>query len=446
MRAAISGTPSFAEFLKWNAGRTPGRDPELAGAVSEIIEDVRARGLAAALEYARKFDAPDLNERSLFVGEEEMRRAEIPQEQFRAIQMAIERVRAFHENQLEALTKGWTRTSFGWTWRMPAVKTVGMKTGWEGQRLLPLRRVGVYVPGGKASYPSSVIMNAIPAKVAGVEECIVAVPARKDGGLSPAVLVAARETGARTVVKVGGAAAVALLAFGCERFEGVEKVVGPGNRYVNEAKRQLWGTVGLDSYAGPSEVCVVVDETSNPRFAAADLLAQIEHGPDNLAILVSTSHSTAESVLKEIEKQLADLDPERLESVRTALANSWSVVVRDLDEALFVVDSAAPEHLSLMVKDPERASLKVRNAGSLSLGQNTPQSAGDYVAGPSHTIPTAKGARFGGPLNVLDFLKIQSIGSLSENDLRILGPAIARFSEMEGFPLHGRAAEARKRT
>ncbi len=435
-RIAIPGTPSYAEFLRWNSARKPGRDPDLTATVARIVGEVLERGEEAALDYAREFDAPNLG--SLYASEEEIRDAAVPVEHFQAIRLAIDRVQRLHERQVEALTKGMTRATCGWHWRTPASGTPSPVTGFLGQRILPLRRIGTYVPGGSASYPSSVIMNAVPAKVAGVEECIVATPARKDGTLNPAVLVAAREVGARTILKVGGAAAVALLARGTDRFEGVEKVVGPGNRYVNEAKRQLWGAVGVDGYAGPSEVCVLVDESADAAAAARDLLTQIEHAPDNLGFLVSTGQAKAEDVHRAVERMLGEFSESPTgPTLLQALENLWTIVAKDESEACAVVDLIAPEHLAIATKDPDRTLLRIRNAGGVSLGEHTPQSAGDYLSGPSHTLPTSRGARFGSPLSVLDFWKVQSVARLSANDLRFLRPAIRAFGEMEGLPVHG---------
>ncbi len=439
------GGPERFRALLAERAPAPKPDAELAGLVSAILRDVAERGLSAGLEVARRFDAPTLELGAMVVGPEEMRAAELP-ERFRdAIKTSAARVRAFHEGQLAAVTAGMQKApGRGWRWAIPARKSG--PTGTEGQRLIPLRRVGVYVPGGKAEYPSSVIMNAVPALVAGVDEVVVCTPARKDGSLPPAVLAAAAEVGVSAIVKVGGAAAVGLMAHGSAEpsFEPVDKLVGPGNRFVNEAKRQLWGRVGLDTYAGPSEVCVAVDETANPEWAAADWLSQIEHAEDNRGWLVATSKEVAEAVLAEVERQTAGAPREAI--LRAALTGQgMAVVVPDEEAMATTIDALAPEHLSLILRDPERVAAMVRNAGCVLLGDYTPQSAGDFVSGPSHTLPTTQAARFGSPVNVMDFLKFQSVSCLSREDLAELAPIVEAFGEMEGFPAHGRAAGLRFR-
>ncbi len=421
--------------------------------VQDIIQDVRHRGDQALLDNARKFDSPHIDR--LLATQEEIDEAMPKAEYAFAIDHAIERVKAFHESQLAALTQGWQEQEFQsaeerkrdgqprhhaanhrWTWnRAPEGSTLG-------QRLSPLQRVGAYVPGGNANYPSSVVMNVVPAQVAGVNHVTVTTPVSENGQLSPAVLYAARYCGVAKVAKVGGAAAVAALALGTETIDRVDKIVGPGNRYVNEAKRQLWGSVGLDGYAGPSEVCVLVDETANARFAAADFLTQIEHAPDNAGFLVSTSEAKAQEVLAEIEIQLKGA--QREETMRQAMAEQSAViVVRDLAEACEIVDLIAPEHLTISTKNAEDAMAKIRNAGCILLGEWTPESAGDYCAGPSHTLPTATAARFGSPVNVLDFLKLQSVMRLSQKELGELRETIEAFGSMEGFPTHGSGASIR---
>ena len=404
------------------------------------------------LDCARRYDAPNL--KSLLAGQEEIDEAMPPTPHAFAIDHAIDRVKSFHEAQLAALTKGWVEEEFQsaeerrldgqsrhhvgnhrWSWNMAS-------TGRLGQRMTPMQRIGIYVPGGNANYPSSVVMNVVPAQVAGVNHVTVTTPARSDGSLSPAVLYAARYCGVAKVVKVGGAAAMAALAIGTESVTKVDKVAGPGNRFVNEAKRQLWGSVGLDGYAGPSEVCVMVDSTTNARFAAADFLTQIEHAEDNVGFLVSLSSTKAQEVLAEIDRQVANTP--RNVSMRKAMANECAaIVVRDLSEACEIVDLIAPEHLTISLKNSDRAVAAIRNAGCILLGEWTPESAGDYCAGPSHTLPTATAARFGSPVNVLDFLKLQSVLEISKSELGELRPTIEAFGEMEGFPAHANGATVR---
>lgn len=421
--------------------------------VADIIDDVRQRGDHALLDSARKFDSPHISQ--ILATQQEIDEAMPSAEYAFAIDHAIERVKLFHERQLNALTKGWQEheyqqpdarkrdgqarhhyPNFRWTWNMAP------EGSQLGQRLSPLQRVGAYVPGGNANYPSSVVMNVVPAQVAGVNHVTVTTPARKDGTLSPAVLYAARYCGVAKVAKVGGTAAVAALALGTESIDRVDKVVGPGNRYVNEAKRQLWGSVGLDGYAGPSEVCVLVDETAKATYAAADFLTQIEHAADNAGFLVSTSEAKAQEVLAEIERQVSGAARES--TMRQAMADQGAVIiVKDIVEACEIIDLIAPEHLTISTRKPEDAMGMVRNAGCILLGEWTPESAGDYCAGPSHTLPTATAARFGSPVNVLHFLKVQSIMKLSQGELEELRETIEAFGSMEGFPTHGSGANIR---
>ena len=407
------------------------RDSQTEQVVSEIIEDVRKRGDAALIESGRKFDSPGLA--SILVTDEEMDATRLPTHYSTAIDFAAKRIEDFHTLQLAYFSEGLESRGgfFGW------------KHGGVGQRILPLERVGVYVPGGKATYPSSVLMNAIPARVAGVGKTFVTTPARSDGTLDPSVLYALKCAGVSQAFKVGGASAVAALALGTESVPRVDKIVGPGNRYVNEAKRQLWGKVGLDGYAGPSEVCVLVDSAANVEWAAADLLTQIEHSEDNAAFLVATSIETLERVLQAVSRQLAGAACET--SMRTALSEqSIAFIATDLSQAIDIVNAIAPEHLTISTAEPEAVLEKVKNAGAILLGDFTPESAGDYVLGPSHTLPTSGAARFGSPVNVLDFLKIQSVSKLTYDELAELIPTIEAFGEMEGFPTHARGATIRR--
>jgi histidinol dehydrogenase len=286
-------------------------------------------------------------------------------------------------------------------------------------------------------------MNVLPAKVAGVNKVYVASPARPDGAILPAVGAALKMTGVERAFKVGGAAAISAFAFGTESVPKVDKVVGPGNRFVNEAKRQLWGQVGLDGYAGPSEVCVVADEEAHATFAAADLLTQIEHAPDNVGFLITLSRTKMDEILAEVERQLRGAPRES--TMRAALAKeSLAIVARDLDEALDLVNAIAPEHVTVAIREPERAVDRIRNAGCILLGEYTPESAGDYCLGPSHTLPTSGAARWQSPVNVLDFLKVQSISRLTRHDIQPLIETIEAFGEIEGFPAHAFGATVRR--
>lgn len=425
-------------LAKW-MNRRPKYDAQLASTVASIIAEVESDGLEAVARQTRRFDAPELN--SVVVTEEELSLASIAPQFFDAIQTSIERVRDFHEVQLSTLTEGWDELDLGWGWRMDAIEDAE-DTGYEGQRMLPLSSVGVYVPGGKGTYPSSVIMNVIPAQVAGVKRIIVATPPRADGTIDPAVLVACRELEVDLVVKAGGASAVAVMALGCEEFERVDKVVGPGNAYVNEAKRQLWGSVGLDSYAGPSEVAVYADGACSPEASAVDLLTQVEHAEDNVGVLICQGQEVADAVLDSAEPFLVGAEREQI--MRTALRDHGVCVVVESDEqAIEMINAFAPEHLSIHCAEAAKVAQRVVNCGCILIGPNTPQSAGDFVSGPSHTLPTAGSGRFGSPVNVLDFLKVQSVSMLTASDLAELSPTIERFGEMEGFPMHGQGGIVR---
>jgi histidinol dehydrogenase len=418
------------------AARTIHLEESTSEAVAKIIADVRARGDEALLESARMYDAPGIE--SIVVREEEIASAELPAHHLRAIQVARDRIVAFHRRQLQAL--------FGEDWEEPdprsQVRRWRLPANGASQRAIPVSSAGVYAPGGAAAYPSSVLMNAGPAHVLGIGPILVATPARRDGTLHPSVLAAMRELGVRHAFKVGGAAAIAGLAIGTQSIPRVDVVAGPGNRFVNEAKRQLWGQAGFDGYAGPSEVAVLVDATSDPRFAAADLLTQVEHAPDNCGYLVSVGEEPARAALAEIERQLQSAP--RREVMRAALSgDSLALVTRDAEEAAEVIDAIRPEHVALCVQDAEEVAKRILNAGSVFLGPYSPQSAGDFVAGPSHTLPTAGAARFASGVSALTFLRFQSVIGLSAAELDELAPAIAAFAEMEGFPQHALGASVR---
>lgn len=415
------------------------RDSSTEKIVSEIIEAVRTRGDEALLESARRFDAPGLP--SILVTQQEIEAAEVEDKVLEAIRTSASRVRAFHQMQAKVL---FGERIYGW-WKTPDLSTDSQRGGLGlGQRFRPLTSAGVYVPGGNATYPSSVIMNAIPAQCAEVKNVFVTTPARQNGTLAPAVLVALREVGIQKAFKVGGAAAIAALALGTESISRVDKVVGPGNRFVNEAKRQLWGQVGLDGYAGPSEVAVLADDHANATFAAADLLTQIEHAPDNAGFLVTLSRAKADEILAEAERLMTGQPREA--AMRAALKNESMVfIAKDLAQAVEIVNAIAPEHLTLAVEKPETVVDSIQNAGCVLLGEWTPESAGDFCLGPSHTLPTAGAARFGSPVNVLDFVKVQSVSRLDFATLEPLIPVIEAFGEFEEFPIHGHGATVRRK-
>jgi histidinol dehydrogenase len=402
-------------------------DSGLSQLVEQIIRDVQNRGDEALLESARKFDAPSMT--SIHVTGEEIETASVEHDLEEAIRLAKSRVLEFHSEQLRVMTHG-LDANLRWDRR-------GV-----GQRLLPITKAGVYVPGGRAVYPSSVIMNAVPALAAGVPGVMITTPAQGDGTLHPAVLVAMREVGISRAVKVGGAAAVAAMALGTESIPRVDKVVGPGNKYVNEAKRQLWGRCGFDGFASASEVCVLVDSSADARFAALDFLTQIEHAPDNVGFLVSTSEPKLHEILRQIDLLKAHAkDPAGIEE---ALAGSTALVCENLEEATDWVNIIAPEHLSLSVSDPATVLPLIQTAACVLMGEWTPESAGDYVLGPSHTLPTGGAGRWQSPVNVMDFLKFQSVSHMTAETLQPLIGSIDVLARTEGFSIHAEGATARR--
>jgi histidinol dehydrogenase len=397
------------------------------GQARRIVEAVRRRGDRALLAFTKRFDGVELTAAQLRVAPVELAEAErvVPPTTKRALKLAARRIAAFHRRQRTA----------SWSYRDP----VGLRLG---QRVIPLDRVGLYVPGGHAAYPSSVLMNAVPARVAGVREVIMVSPAGR-GGISPAVLAAARIAGVDAVYRVGGAQAIAALAFGTETIPPVDKIVGPGNAWVQAAKKLVYGTVDIDSIAGPSEVLVIADASANPAHVAADLLAQAEHGSgDECAVLLTPVRELAVAVQAEVERQLRVL-PRRARIARVLRRRGALVVVRDLDEALAVADQVAPEHLELMVARPDPCVARLRHAGAIFVGPFAPAPLGDYLAGPNHVLPTGGTARFFSPLGVYDFVKRTSVVSASRAGLQRLGPWVERLARLEGYDAHAAAVRCR---
>ncbi|MDE2125713.1 MAG: histidinol dehydrogenase [Armatimonadetes bacterium] len=399
-------------------------DTGLEDTVRGIIRDVRLRGDVALLELGRKFDAPDLN--ALVVEPEDLDRAEaaVDPALADAIRVAAANIRAFHARQRE---NSWSFSSGGVT---------------TGQLIRPLQRVGVYVPGGTALYPSTVLMTVIPAREAGVEEVVLCTPAQKDGSVSPAVLYAASIAGARLIIRAGGAQALAAMAFGTESVPRVDKVVGPGNLYVNIAKRLLYGHVDVDMLAGPSEVCVLADGSASARFVAADMLTQAEHDGDAAAFLITPSAALASAVQAAIERALVG-QPRRAILERALLEHGALIVGETMAQCIDLANRCAPEHLALMVEDPWRLLPSIRSAGAILMGRYTPQALGDYIAGPSHCLPTAGTARFSSPLSVESFLKRTSVVDCSIEALRELAGHITAFARGEGFEAHAQGVEVR---
>ena len=399
---------------------------DVSAPVAGIIRTVREQGDRALYEYARRFDGAELSALSVTEGELEAALARVEPEFLAVLREAADNIRAYHAKQ--------KRESFVMTQRDGVIL---------GQRILPLARVGIYVPGGTASYPSTVLMNAIPAQIAGVEDIVMVTPPGRDGAVSPAILAAAQVAGVTRIFKCGGAQAIAALAYGTESVPQVDKIVGPGNAYVAEAKKQVFGQVNIDMIAGPSEVLVLADGASDPAWVAADLLSQAEHDAHAAAVLVTDSRPLAEAVQNEVERQLTDL-PRRDIAQKSLEANGKILVTKDLAAAVEAANRIAPEHLELCVDDPFALLPLVKNAGSVFLGRHTPEALGDYFAGPNHTLPTSGTARFSSPLSVDDFVKKTQFIYYTREALADAAPRIADFAEREG--LHGHARSALSRT
>jgi histidinol dehydrogenase len=399
---------------------------DVEAAVRAIVADVVARGDEALIELSKKFDRVELDKTSLRVGgaEIEAAYAKCEARALSALRFAHARIEAYHRRQLPQDQR--------------FVDALGVELGY---RWTPVAAAGLYVPGGTAAYPSSVLMNAVPAKVAGVERLVMTVPA-PDGKLNPLVLAAAGIAGVDEVFRVGGAQAVAALAYGTGSIRPVDKIVGPGNAYVAAAKRLVFGKVGIDMIAGPSEVLILADGSANPDWVAADLLAQAEHDTAAQAILVTNDAALAQAVEQAVAAQLKTLQ-------RSSTAHaSWRdygalLLVRDLDEAIPLVDAIAPEHLEIMAEGADRLAGQIRNAGAIFIGAHTPEAIGDYVAGSNHVLPTARSARFSSGLGVLDFMKRTSILKCGAEQLAQLGPAAIALGEAEGLDAHARSVALR---
>ena len=405
--------------------RSGGVDEEIIAATARIVDDVRERGDAALLEYTAKFDKVELAEMLVTRDEIEMAIAKVDNDFLDAISAAAGAIEDFHKRQVP---QSWFTTQEGGVFL--------------GQKVTPLRRVGIYVPGGRACYPSSVLMNAIPAQVAGVDEIVMVVPPDADGTVNPYVLAAAAEAGVEEIYKVGGAQAVAALAYGTETIERVDKVVGPGNAYVTAAKKLVMGACGIDMLAGPSEVLVLADETAIPAFVAIDLMAQAEHDPRAATYLVTVDPDLPDLVEEALEALLAESP--RGEITRRSLEdNGVAIVCADIVSALDAVDLIAPEHLEVQMADAFDLLGSIRNAGAIFLGHWTPESVGDYVAGPNHVLPTGGTARFSSPLSVDDFVKKSSVISYSLEALEIDGPTAMELAKREGLWAHGAAVGLR---
>ncbi|MGD8237742.1 MAG: histidinol dehydrogenase [Armatimonadota bacterium] len=408
----------------------PRARPDMAdaeAAARDIIAAVRDRGDEAVLEYERTFDCPTLELDQLRASVEEIQSAyeAVPAQWLKAVRRAIENIEAYHKRQLRR------------SWHEPFGDIV------LGEHIVPLASVGVYAPMARAPLPSSILMSAIPARVAGVERIVLCTPPRRDGRVEPVLLVAAAEANVREVYKVGGAVAVAAMACGTASIPKVDKIVGPGNEYMVAAKRLVFGEVGIESLPGPSETCVIADATANPAYVAADLLSQAEHGEDSPAFLITPSEELAARVAEELEAQLASLP--RSDYARASLEDCGAIILTaDLAQAAEVANHLAPEHLQIIVRDPEALLAKIRNAGCIFLGEYSPVALGDYIAGPSHVLPTNRTARFSSPLSVYDFLKHSSIIHASAAGLGELADATIALAEAEGLTAHARSIEVRR--
>ena len=407
--------------------RSPSQYGTYTDTVNEIVENVRKNGDAALFAYTERFDGCIVTKENVLVTEEEIDAAygQVDEELLGVIRKALVNIRAFHEKQRR------------YSWFDSSEEGILL-----GQKFTPLSKVGVYVPGGKAVYPSSVLMNIVPAKVAGVREIVMTTPPDRDGKLNPAVLVAAKEAGVDRIYKAGGAQAIASLAFGTESIPKVDKIVGPGNIFVALAKKAVFGFVSIDSIAGPSEILVLADETANPRYVAADLLSQAEHDEMASAILVTTSESLARKVNQEIDGFLQQLP--RREIIEKSLDSYGYILLADnLEEAISAANDIASEHLEIMTKDAFTVMTKIRNAGAIFIGEHSCEPLGDYFAGPNHVLPTNGTAKFFSPLGVDDFVKKSSIISYSREALEPIHEDIIRFAAQEGLTAHGNAVKVR---
>lgn len=395
-------------------------------AVATIIADVRKRGDAAVIELTSKFDRLDLTPQTLAISPDEVdaKIAQVSGADRAALEMAAERIRAYHLRQLPK-DESWTDDT-------------GATLGW---RWTPVSAAGLYVPGGLASYPSSVLMNAVPAKVAGVGRLAITVPT-PDGIINPLVLLAARISGVDEIYRIGGAQAVAALAYGTQTIPAVDKITGPGNAFVAAAKRRVFGKVGIDMIAGPSEILVIADKRNNPAWIATDLLSQAEHDESAQSLLITDDAAFGQAVADEVEAQLKTLE-------RTDIATpSWRdygaiIVVKDLDQAAELSDRIAPEHLELCVEDVDALAAKITHAGAIFLGQWTPEAIGDYIGGPNHVLPTARSARFSSGLSVMDFVKRTTLARMTPAAVRAIGPNAVRLATSESLQAHGLSVQAR---
>lgn len=427
MRIVKLNKESKSNILENLLKRSPNSYGKFESAVADILANVKSRGDDALFEYTRNFDKADINPSNIVVTQEEIDEAYslVDDKLLDVIRKALVNIRDYHEKQKQ----------YSWFDSKPDGTILG-------QKVTALSRVGVYVPGGKAAYPSSVLMNVMPAKVAGVEQIVMCTPPDKEGKVYPTTLVAAKEAGVDVIYKVGGAQAIAAMAYGTASVPKVDKIVGPGNIYVALAKKAVFGYVSIDSVAGPSEIMVIADETANPRFVAADLLSQAEHDEMASAILVTTSEELAKKVSAQIDEFLKELS--RSEIISKSLENYGYILVADsIDEAIEVANDIASEHLEIVTKDPFNVMTKIKNAGAIFLGEYSSEPLGDYFAGPNHVLPTNGTAKFFSPLSVDDFIKKSSIISYSREALELIHNDIETFAKAEHLTAHANSIHVR---
>lgn len=407
--------------------RSPNQYGEYEDSVKEILAQVKERGDAAVFELTEKFDGSKINVENLVVTEAEIEEAyaQVDEELLGIVRKSLKNIESYHEKQMQ----------HSWFDSKPDGTILG-------QKITPLSRVGVYVPGGKAAYPSSVLMNIMPAKVAGVDEIIMTTPPGKDGKVNPTTLVAAKEAGVDVIYKVGGAQAIGALAYGTESIPKVDKIVGPGNIYVALAKKAVFGYVGIDSIAGPSEILVIADETANPRYVAADLLSQAEHDQLASSILVTTSEKLAKQVSEEVDAFVAELS--RKEIIQKSLDNYGHILIGEtMEDVIDIANEIASEHLEIMTANPYDVMTRIRNAGAIFIGEYSSEPLGDYFAGPNHVLPTNGTAKFFSPLSVDDFIKKSSIIAYSEEALAKVHKDIEKFAEAEQLTAHANSIKVR---
>ena len=427
MRKVILSEDTKKDILENLLKRSPNSYGKFEASVAAILADVKEKGDEAVFDYTKRFDGADINVANIVVTKEEIDEAYslVDEQLVEVIRKALVNIREYHAKQKQ----------YSWFDSTPNGTILG-------QKVTLLNRVGVYVPGGKAAYPSSVLMNIIPAKVAGVNQIIMTTPPGKDGRVTPGTLVAANEAGVDVIYKVGGAQAIAAMAYGTDSIRKVDKIVGPGNIYVALAKKAVYGHVSIDSIAGPSEILVIADETANPRYVAADLLSQAEHDEMASAILITTSEELADKVSKEIDSFVAELS--RSEIISKSLENyGYILIARDIDEAVETANEIASEHLEIVTKDPFTVMTKIRNAGAIFLGEYSSEPLGDYFAGPNHVLPTNGTAKFFSPLGVDDFIKKSSIISYSREALEPIHEDIIKFANAERLTAHANSIKVR---